>query len=256
MHEEESLPHLYGHQFNLPPELFLLDCIFFIVESDKINIQTWKERIEVYGGEVENVYCARVTHVLCRTQRNVVVMRAIRDLKRCVTPHWLNDTIINKQMAPPFQLLHLPLPSIFGMKPQPVYKHIIAVSGFRTEARDRIKEMILESGATFTENLSRNNSVLICKKMVGCKFERARKWNIPIVSTVWLTDILHGHRPNQISQYELPEYQQYDLANPFGINHVLLAYLMGKHKQSLIVQQTRLFVCLTKIVLILINQII
>lgn len=94
----------YGHNPNLklPPDLFLLGCIFVVVEVDRYLEETspdWKQVIEKHGGEVEPVYCNRVTHVLCETQRHGVVMQALRDFKRCVTLYWLNDVVTRRQVS-------------------------------------------------------------------------------------------------------------------------------------------------------------
>lgn len=224
-------PQFYGHNPNLklPPELFLLGCIFYIVEYDESNasdISEWKKLIQHHGGEVETVYCPRVTHVLCRTQRHGVVMQAIRDSKRCVTAYWLNDTILRMQVQPPSEALHLPMPSTFGTQ-RPATKHIISVSGFEGDERSRIKQMIDESGALFTPYFSRHNSVLICKKLEGNKYKRAKDWNIPVVNCVWLSDILQGNLAH-IIQYEQQKYQQYNLNGPLRIDYSLVAHLMSK----------------------------
>lgn len=224
-------PQFYGHNPNLklPPELFLLGCIFYIVEYDETHekvLPQWKQLIQRHGGEIENVYCPRITHVLCRTQRHGVVMQAIRDSKRCVTAYWLNDTMVKKQVAPPSQALHLPMPSTFGTQ-RPATKYIIATSGFDGDERVRIKQMVEESGAMLTVYFSRHNSVLICKKPEGKKYKRAKDWNIPIVNTVWLSDILQGNL-SQMSQHDLPKYQQYNLTGPFRIDYTLVAHLMSK----------------------------
>lgn len=224
-------PQFYGHNPNLklPPDLFLLGCIFYIVEYDEIYekvLPQWKQLIQRHGGEIENMYGPRVTHVLCRTQRHGVVMQALRDSKRCVTAYWLNDTMIKKQVTPPCQALHLPMPSTFGTQ-RPATKYIIATSGFEGDERIRIKQMVEESGALFTEYFSRHNSVLICKKPEGNKYKRAKDWNIPVVNTVWLSDILQGNL-SQMQQFDLQKYQQYNLNGPFRIDYSLVNNLISE----------------------------
>lgn len=225
------LTQFYGHNPNLklPPDLFLLGCIFYIVEYDESNasdIIEWKKLIQHHGGEVETVYCPRVTHVLCRTQRHGVVMQAIRDSKRCVTAYWLNDTILRKQVQPPAEALHLPMPSTFGTQ-RPATKHIISVSGFEGDERARVKQMVDESGALLTPYFTRHNSVLISKKMEGNKYKRAKDWSIPVVNCVWLSDILQGNL-SHMSQYDQQKYQQYNLDGPLRIDFTLVAHLMSK----------------------------
>lgn len=224
-------PQFYGHNPNLklPPALFLLGCTFFIVEYDEVcedMLPEWKELIQRHGGEIEQMYCPRVTHVLCRTQRHGVVMQAIRDSKRCVTAYWLNDTVLKKQVVPPWQALHLPMPSTFGTQ-RPATRHIIGISGFEGEERARIKNMIDESGAMLTTYLSRHNTVLICKRPEGPKYKRAKDWNIPVVNTVWLSDILLGNLSG-MSQFETAKYQQYNITGPFRIDYGLVPHLMSK----------------------------
>ncbi|XP_037036633.1 PAX-interacting protein 1 isoform X2 [Bradysia coprophila] len=229
-------PQFYGHNPNLklPPALFLLGCTFFIVEYDEIceeMLPEWKELIQRHGGEIEQMYCPRVTHVLCRTQRHGVVMQAIRDSKRCVTAYWLNDTVMKKQVVPPWQALHLPMPSTFGTQ-RPATRHIIGISGFEGEERVRIKNMIDESGAMLTTYLSRHNTVLICKKPDGPKYKRAKDWNIPVVNTVWLSDILLGNLSG-MSQFETAKYQQYNITGPFRIDYGLVPHLMTAWKSPI-----------------------
>lgn len=227
-------PQFYGHNPNLkiPPNLFLLGCIFYIVEYEDTHpneLTEWKKMIQSHGGEVETVYCPRVTHVLCCTQRHGVVMQALRDLKRCVTAFWLNDTIVRKQVQPPSEALHLPMPSTFGTQ-RPATKHIISVSGFEGFERERVKKMVEESGAQLTPYFSRHNSVLICKKQEGNKFKRAKDWNIPVVNCVWLSDILQGDL-SHMSQYDQPKYQQYNVSGPFRIDYSLVANLMSEYER-------------------------
>lgn len=166
----------------------------------------WKQLIRRHGGEIEAIYCPRVTHVLCKTQQHGVVMQAIRDSKRCVTAYWLNDTIILKQVLPPSQALHLPAPSTFGAQ-RPASKYIIAISGFSdADERERLKKMVDESGALFTSYLSRHNSLLICKRPDGSKYKCAKDWNIPVVNCAWLSDILQGNL-SFMTQYDHQRYQ-------------------------------------------------
>lgn len=224
-------PQFYGHNPNLklPPELFLLGCIFYIVEYDETNekeLPHWKELIRRHGGEIESVFSPRVTHVLCKTQRHGVVMQAIRDSKRCVTAYWLSDTILRKQVVPPSQALHLPMPSTFGTQ-RPLKKHIICLTGFEGDERERIKKMIDESGAERSPYFSRFNSVLICKRLDGKKYKKAKEWNTPVVNCIWLNDILQGNLTH-MSQYDQPKYQQYNLTAPLRIDYTFVNHLMSE----------------------------
>lgn len=44
-----------------------------------------------------------------------------------------------------------------------------------------------------TSYMSRDNTVLICRRPEGVKYQKAREWGIPTVSVQWLTDLLLGN---------------------------------------------------------------
>jgi PAX-interacting protein 1 len=224
-------PSFYGHNPNLklPVNLFLLGCYFFIVEYDELpekELETWKEVIRQYGGEVESNYSPRVTHVLCKTQRHGITMQSLRDGKRCITCYWLNDIVLKKQLLPPWQALHLPAPSIYSVR-KPATKHVMCITGFDGEERTRVKDMVIASGAKFTPYFSRHNTVLICKRIDGSKYKYAKEWNIPTVNAVWLSDILLGN-VTVLQQFDSQKYQQYQLPNALRIDYTLVAPLMSK----------------------------
>ena len=222
----------YGHNPNLklPADLFLLGCHFLIVEYDETNkddLPDWHESIKHHGGEIENCYNVRVTHVLSRTQKHGIVMQAIRDNKRCVTVYWLNDIILKKQVLPPWQAIHLPSSGVFGSM-KPGMKHIVTIMGFEGDERERIKRMIEESGAKITTYMNRQNTVVVCKRLdqTHKKFLYAKEFNIPMVNIVWLSDLLLGNT-STLSQFDSPKYQQYNLPQPLRIDHSIVPQLMS-----------------------------
>jgi PAX-interacting protein 1 len=223
----------YGHNPNLklPADLFLLGCHFLIVEYDETNkedLNDWHQSIKHHGGEIETCYNVRVTHVLSRTQKHGIVMQAIRDNKRCVTVYWLNDIILKKQVLPPWQAIHLPSSSVFGSM-RPGMKHVVTIMGFEGDERERIKRMIEESGAKLTTYMNRQNTVMVCKRLdqTHKKFLYAKEFNIPMVNVVWLSDLLIGNTC-QLSQFDSPKYQQYNLQQPLRIDHSIVPQLMSK----------------------------
>lgn len=148
----------------MPPDLFLLGCIFVIVEYDVSGdeVGIWKQVIEKHGGEVEPQYCVRATHVLAITQKHPTVVQALRENKRCVTAHWLSDVVNKQQVLPPWHALHFPLP--FNIPEQPCTKQIVSLSGFEGEERTKVKFMMEAIGAKFTKYFSRHNTLLVCKR--------------------------------------------------------------------------------------------
>jgi len=57
-------PSLILFLFTVPPEKFMLGCVFFVVEYDKtdapdVDITAWETIIKDHGGEVESNYTHR-----------------------------------------------------------------------------------------------------------------------------------------------------------------------------------------------------
>ena len=101
--------------FTVPPDLCLLGCIFHIIDyqDDKEKakfVPDWKKVIKQFGGEIEEEYHPRLTHILCAKQDNEICQTAIRENKRLVTIYWLNDIVVKKKVTPPWKAIHFPLP--------------------------------------------------------------------------------------------------------------------------------------------------
>ncbi|KAJ8712780.1 hypothetical protein PYW08_008084 [Mythimna loreyi] len=230
----------YGHNPNLklPPDLFLLGCVFHIVEYQQSwgaeRVARWGEAIQRRGGELEPVYCARVTHVLCETQKHGVVMQALRDAKRCVTAYWLSDAMLRRGVVPPWHALHLP--SMYAARDRPARHHRAAISGWRDDERDRVTFCVEHIGAKLTPYMTRDNTVLICKRAEGNKFRRAREWGIPVVTAAWLTDLLLGNM-SALSQIENAKYQQFNVTSPFRMDYSLVSHLMNAWKMPINITQ-------------------
>lgn len=100
----------------MPAKLCFLGCVFHIVDyeesEEKKYLYSWKKLISRYGGEVEETYQpATVTHLMCKTQDSSLSMQALRDGKRLVTAHWLNDVFVLRKVLPPWKAVHFPLPA-------------------------------------------------------------------------------------------------------------------------------------------------
>lgn len=157
--------------FLVPPDLFLLGCIFVIVEYDvqqPNEVSVWKQVIERHGGEVETQYCTRATHVLSITQKHPTVVQALREGKRCVSAHWLSDAVSKQQVLPPSHALHFP--TSFSLTELPCVKQIVSLSGFEGEERAKVKYMLEALGAKYTNYFSRHNTLLVCRRYVSITY--------------------------------------------------------------------------------------
>ncbi|XP_072045733.1 PAX-interacting protein 1-like [Amphiura filiformis] len=220
----------YGHDpsYSIMPETCMLGCIFLIIEYPQLvgqqYIDTWRKVISDHGGIVDDCYSDRITHVLCDTQKSEVFKLATKDGKRCVTANWLNDCLKMKKMQPPWRALHFPVTS-YPLQPSPCRDQIIAVTGFEGIERNDVKTLVELSGAKYTGFFSRGNTLLICNRQEGSKYEKALEWRKPYVNVQWLSDNVLGNIENvrNISQLR---YQTYDLADPFKIDQLQRMPLM------------------------------
>uniref|UniRef100_T1K2U0 PAX-interacting protein 1 n=1 Tax=Tetranychus urticae TaxID=32264 RepID=T1K2U0_TETUR len=203
---EPQPERLFGHEPRIlvPPSFCLIGCIFYFVEAEKNICNVSEERLESckkivqkYGGEMENTYSDKCTHVICETQQNPIVQQAIKEGKRCVTIFWLNDIIIEGRMRPPYKIWHLP--RTFDGDFLPCRDHIITLTNFEGTERVFVKELIKVTGAQYTNYLNHKNTIIICKKLEGPKFKKALQWDMPAVNLIWLQDILFGHHNQALS---------------------------------------------------------
>jgi PAX-interacting protein 1 len=88
-----------------------MGCVFWEAEPLSIPKSDWSNVVYRYGGDVADEYSpAIVTHVLCKTQLFKEFLQVIREGKRVVTLHWLNDIVVRKMLLPPYYAIHLPVP--------------------------------------------------------------------------------------------------------------------------------------------------
>ena len=67
---------------------------------------------------------------------------------------------------------------------------LMSVTGFTDSSRYGIISMLNEIGASFTDNLSRKNTHLICKEGTGQKYIKALEWGLHVVSIDWLYHVV------------------------------------------------------------------
>ncbi|XP_078719595.1 PAX-interacting protein 1 [Lampetra fluviatilis] len=215
-----------------PSDCCLLGCVFAIAEYqeqmlDKQLLNSWKKAIIQNGGLVEASHSPRCTHLLCESQTGPVFAQALKEGKRCVTAHWLNDTLKSRRVIPPNRALHLPMALQHSAKP--CASHIISVTGFVDQDREDLKLMIALTGGRYTGYLSRSNTLLVCKDPSGMKFDKAREWRVPCVNITWLCDVLAGNL-EALRQPQHVRYTTFSLADPFAPDRQLVANLLVSWK--------------------------
>lgn len=228
----QAIPELHycGHDASagVTPDSCLLGCIFLIIEYPHLvglaYIDTWRKVIVEHGGIVDDCYSDRITHILCDTQRTDIFILAMKDGKRCVTASWLNDCLKKKAMLPPWRALHFPAPS-YPLQPPPCKEQIIAVTGFEGGERNDVKTMIEMTGAKYSGYFSRGNTLLICKRLEGAKYEKAQEWRTPVTNVQWLSEVILGNY-DALHNFVMPRYQVFDVDDPFKLEHLRPLKLM------------------------------
>ena len=97
---------------------------------------------------------------------------------------WLKDIFVAEQLLrPKARILHYPIPI------PPERKHlVICITNYTGRAREDIRKMITALGATYTAQLSANNTHLIAAVPSGPKYMRAVEWNIATVNHLWVEE--------------------------------------------------------------------
>ncbi|KAL4091951.1 hypothetical protein QTP88_026550 [Uroleucon formosanum] len=228
-----------GHdpESHISTEKFLFGCVFFFANTCiKIegsiynNILMFKDYILKYGGLVEPVYNARITHVIVGTQENYIFEKSIKDGKRCVTNYWLTDIFSKKSMIPPWLAIHFPTPYRIDNLPCQHFK--IAVVNFGKNESHKIGAMIELVGGDYTKEVTPRTDIVICLKSEGELVEKALAMNKPVVNVQWLNGILFGEKLG-IKEPGNSKYRQFDLFNPFSVNYDMVSHLMEAWKTPL-----------------------
>nr|SVE91631.1 EOG090X027U [Daphnia sinensis] len=212
--QQQQQQQLHSHEpgVKLPEHLCLLGCIVLIVDYQRsvpsAELLQWTKLMSSRGAEIETMYSPRITHLLCETSRSAVAQQALRDGKRLVTAFWLNDVILKQHMFPPSQVLHFPTP--FGEAERPCRNMLASLSGFEGDDRLRVRFMCEAVGLKYTGHFCSQHDVLICRKAEGPKFQKAREWRKPVVTTTWIAQVYFGFL-NAIHQIHHPKYQQFNL---------------------------------------------
>nr|SVE74992.1 EOG090X027U [Daphnia dolichocephala] len=210
--QQQQQLHSHEPGVKLPEHLCLLGCIVLIVDYQRSvpssELLQWTKLMSSRGAEIETMYSPRITHLLCETSRSAVAQQALRDGKRLVTAFWLNDVVLKQHMFPPSQVLHFPTP--YGDAERPCRNMLASLSGFEGDDRLRVRFMCEAVGLKYTGHFCNQHDVLICRKPEGPKFQKAREWRKPVVTTTWIAQVYFGFL-NAINQIHHPKYQQFNL---------------------------------------------
>ncbi|CAH8629952.1 unnamed protein product [Dicrocoelium dendriticum] len=194
-------PTYYGHEGTpkpTRPEECLIGCVFLLLgyrAAGESKRALWRRIIRSYGAEVVLAYDpTRVTHLIidCQLEEPNIVTQALRDRVRIVTIFWVNDVLAKGRMLPPYEIQHLPSPFSPDITFSFIKSQIVSLTGFDGKDRLKVEFLIRQLGATYTDYLEPLNTLLVCKRPEGKKYEMAQQWSIPCVNVRWLQDIYFG----------------------------------------------------------------
>lgn len=215
---DESVQY-FGHdpRQTVPKNQPLFGCRLKIVgysEIEKDVKESWSRAVSEAGG----IHCndlSQATHLVCETRKSEEYLQAIKLGIRCVTIYWVNDIIALNRLTHPWKSLHLPL--FYGTDDKPLAEEIITVTNFRGKERREVIEMISKTGAKYTDYFSSKNTLMICGKVGGDKYDRAVEWKIPLGNCQLLSDILLFGVQDLGKLLAQSKYQNFNRSDPLRI---------------------------------------
>ncbi|XP_065184095.1 PAX-interacting protein 1-like [Sycon ciliatum] len=197
---------------------------------DAATLDQWKRVVMDSGGIVLDEYSQQCTHVLAMYQAGPIYEQALKDGKKIVAAHWLNDVLECGKMFTPMLVVHFP--TVFHDCVAGCPSMVISLSGYVGSQRHSVRDMVQMSGAEFTNTLCRRNTHLICKKPEGMKYKRALEWGIPVVNGRWMSDLVMH---NTIPDVTLPQYKEFGREDELNVSQQwarpLLAAWIPKPKE-------------------------
>ncbi|KAJ3116395.1 hypothetical protein HDU96_009753 [Phlyctochytrium bullatum] len=168
-----------------PSEDFLQDQIIFFepaVEQSlsKEEFAGFVSRIQKGGGKVAASYARNmVTAVVCLNRRTEHYGLAEADFKFVGSLRWITSVLdTGKFTAPRLNVLHYVEFS----------KYVITTSNYSLDARAAIEEMVKNLGGTFTRQMTKANTHLICAEPFSPKHVKANDWEVIVTNHLWLEE--------------------------------------------------------------------
>ncbi|KAI8612602.1 hypothetical protein BC830DRAFT_1135992, partial [Chytriomyces sp. MP71] len=174
------------------PHLFKDQVIYIHSESRNHVPISLMERIEHIGGTLTQTYKPEiVTIVILLTRDGNVYVQAETARKVVATPRWLHDVVQRGFWTDPrAHLLHYPRPL-----PVPEFKSFkICATNYVGQARADIETMVTDLGGTYTKQMTKDNTHVICARPYSKKASHALEWDTPVLNHVWLEDCYNAAR--------------------------------------------------------------
>lgn len=208
----------YDPKDDVPSDLPFIGCRFKMVDYEDVNPRSkekWFDAIRAAGGSF-NENLEDLTHLICENRLSDLYSAAKKLSVRCVTIYWISDVLGQDRLSYPWKALHLPVP--FSPRNKPLTNQIISVTNFKGKERLEVKEMIVKTGAKFTDYFSPSNTLLICGHVNGEKWNRALEWRIPLANCQIISDILLDSSKDFNLMLSQSKYQLFNRENPLKLS--------------------------------------
>ncbi|EPZ35823.1 hypothetical protein O9G_005806, partial [Rozella allomycis CSF55] len=181
----------------------LKGCFLFSNHWDNFkDKRVVQESIESQGGQIVYDFDSS-THVLCDSRLDTNYERALQSGKTVVSTFWIFDVLRDGVKHDPKMHIHM-YPKRGEIIPN-ADKLIISISNYTGMARERIKFMINEMGATYTGTFSPENTHLVCNDSTTVKFQKAKEFShVKIVNHLWIEDTFNAWK---IQKWDQTKYQ-------------------------------------------------
>ncbi|XP_065205150.1 DNA topoisomerase 2-binding protein 1 [Planococcus citri] len=165
---------------------------FAIIGQDESATETFKNTIIEYGGTVVSDNRVIVDYVIAP----IVLTHTKVTYHEIVTMMWLEDCLLNMKVMP-VKYYHLPISYSFITAPKPLTGCVITLSAYERLEKKFLENLVTLLGAKCQEILSKKDNDeknvkktthLVCALPRGEKYDAAKKWNLPIVTEMWIQD--------------------------------------------------------------------
>lgn len=211
----------FGHdpKENVPKNLPFIGCRFGLIDYEEVDLkkkERWRETIKTAGGMFEEDI-KNMTHLICENRESELFKEALKLGIRCVTIYWINDILGQNRLSYPWKALHIPVAFPKNRKPL-TSEHLISVTNSKGKERREIRDMILMTGARYTEHFSARNFLLVCGNVGGDKYEHAVEWKTPIANCHLISDLLLNSDRNINLMLTQSKYQLFNTSDHLRLN--------------------------------------
>jgi len=167
---------------------------------DLVEKKRLKQMVERMAGIHSNAFHDGVTHLVAATTRSQKYEVAVEKEIPCMLPRWVEEVwkVSSNEMVtavdPRFSIDRCP----------PLLGVTVCVSQLNSADKDLLKRTVESYGGVYTGVLDMEmTTVLVCTSPEGDKYNHAKKWNIPCVSSQWVFDSIERGVCLQTKKYRV-----------------------------------------------------